>query len=435
MLKNIIFYILSIILLASCSSISSTVVEVGEGWANNSINTVIFRKNAITSDSTHQFLAYYDENGKMIIAKRKLNSSNFDLANSDFTGNTKDAHNAISIALDGNNKLHASWDHHDNPLNYAMGIAALSTQLGDKQNMTGKDENKLSYPQFYNLKNGNLFFLYRSGQSGKGKLVSKLYNIENQQWEDLQDNLIDGEGERNAYWQACVDSQGTIHLSWVWRESWDVSTNHDMAYARSKDGGKTWERSNGKKYNLPITASSAEYAWKIPQKSELINQTSMTADKNGNPYIVTYWTEDNKTNYQIIYLEEGKWKHENTNFRDSSFRLGGGGTKKIPISRPEILLKETQDKPIFYLLFRDAERGNKISMAYNKIGSKESWNVIDLTKESVGEWEPNYDLELWKREEKLHVFAQKVYQIDGEGVATAKPTMIRVLEIKNLPLK
>ncbi|WBL21563.1 BNR repeat-containing protein [Zunongwangia sp. HRR-M8] len=435
MLKNIIFYILSIILLASCSSISNTVVEVGEGWANNSINTVIFRKNAITSNSTHQFLAYYDENGKMIIAKRKLNSSNFDLSHSDFTGNTKDAHNAISIALDGNNKLHASWDHHDNPLNYAIGIAALSTQLGDKQNMTGKDENKLSYPQFYNLKNGNLFFLYRSGQSGKGKLVSKLYNIENQQWEDLHDNLIDGEGERNAYWQACVDREGTIHLSWVWRDSWDVATNHDMAYARSKDGGKTWQRSNGQQYNLPITASSAEYAWEIPQKSELINQTSMTADKNGNPYIVTYWTEDHKTNYQIIYLEEGKWKHENTNFRNSSFQLGGGGTKKIPISRPEILLKETQDKPMFYLLFRDAERGNKISMAYNKIGSKKSWNVIDLTKVSVGEWEPNYDLELWKREKKLHVFAQKVYQIDGEGVATVKPTMIRVLEIKNLPLK
>ncbi|MCL6218085.1 BNR repeat-containing protein [Zunongwangia pacifica] len=419
----------------SCTAVRVDEVRVGEGWANNSVNTTIFRKNAITSIGNYQFLGYYDDNGQMVIAKRELNSSNFDLSKSDFKGNAKDAHNSISLALDGNEKLHVSWDHHDNPLNYALGKTILSTQLGDKMEMTGKEENKLSYPQFYNLKNGNLLFLYRSGQSGEGKLVSKLYNVESQNWTDLHDNLIDGEGARNAYWQACVDQQGIIHLSWVWRETWDVSTNHDMAYARSKDGGETWEKSTGEKYRLPITVNTAEYAWKIPQKRELINQTAMTADRNGNPFIVTYWTEDHKTDYQIIYLENGKWKHENTNFRNSSFQLGGGGTKKIPISRPDILIKETKNNPIIYLLFRDAERENKVSMAYHKLHSDDPWKVIDLTKESVGEWEPNYDLQLWKNKEKLHVFVQKVTQVDGEGLAKAKPTMVRVLEVSNLPKK
>ncbi|MDN3596721.1 BNR repeat-containing protein [Zunongwangia endophytica] len=435
MLKYVCFFNLLILLLTGCSSTKVKDIEVGEGWANNSVNTVIFRKNALVSSGDFQFIAYYDDSSRVILGNRKLNSKKWKLQTSDFTGNTKDAHNAISIALDGDNRLHASWDHHDNPLNYAVSESAFSTTLGEKVAMTGKDENKLSYPQFYNLKNGNLFFLYRSGQSGKGKLVSKLYNIDNREWEDLHDNLIDGEGERNAYWQASVDRNGTIHLSWVWRESWDVSTNHDMAYARSKDGGITWEKSNGERYKLPITASTAEYAWKIPQSSELINQTSMTADKNGNPYIVTYWTEDNKTDYQLIYLEKGEWKHENTNFRNSTFQLGGGGTKKIPISRPEILLKETEDDPVIYLLFRDEERGNKVSMAYHQLNNESPWNVIDLTKESVGEWEPNYDLGLWEREGELHVFVQKVTQVDGEGIAESEPTKVRVLEISNLPLK
>ena len=49
------------------------------------------------------------------------------------------------------------------------------------------------------------------------------------------------EGKRNAYWQACVGANGAIHLSWVWRESASVESNHDMAYACSKDGGKTWQ--------------------------------------------------------------------------------------------------------------------------------------------------------------------------------------------------
>lgn len=419
--------------IASCSPIRTKDIKVGEGWANNSVNTTIFRKNAITSAGEYQFLGYYDNNEHMIIAKRKLNSSNFDLSSSDFTGNAKDAHNSISLAVDGNKQLHVSWDHHDNPLNYAVGDSILSPQLGDKTRMTGKDENKVSYPQFYNLKNGNLLFLFRSGQSGEGKLVSKLYNIETQNWTDLHENLIDGEGERNAYWQASVDTKGTIHLSWVWRESWDVSTNHDMAYARSKDGGKTWEKSTGEKYSLPVTAETAEYSWRIPQKSGLINQTAMTTDKNGNPFIATYWTENNKTDYQIIYLEDGKWKHENTNFRNTSFQLGGGGTKKIPISRPTILLKETKNDPTIYLLFRDQERENKVSLAYHQLHTNKPWKVIDLTKESVGEWEPNYDLELWGKERKLHVFVQKVTQLDGEGLATAPPTEVRILEVSNLP--
>jgi hypothetical protein len=54
-----------------------------------------------------------------------------------------------------------------------------------------------------------------------------------------------------------------------------------MAYARSKDGGMTWEKSTGEAYPLPIRAENAEYAWKIPQGSGLINQTGMAADDRG----------------------------------------------------------------------------------------------------------------------------------------------------------
>lgn len=58
---------------------------------------------------------------------------------------------------------------------------------------------------------------------------------------------------------------------------------------RSFDNGVTWYKSDGEQYKLPITASNAEYACRIPQNSELINQTSMSADAGGNPYIATYW--------------------------------------------------------------------------------------------------------------------------------------------------
>lgn len=110
------------------------------------------------------------------------------------------------------------------------------------QSMTGKQESKVSYPQFYNFSDGDLLFMYRSGQSGKGSLVLNYFNNETRKWKQIQNNLIDGEGERNAYWQASVDKKNRIHLSWTWRETWDVSTNHDIAYAVSSDKGKTWKK-------------------------------------------------------------------------------------------------------------------------------------------------------------------------------------------------
>ena len=103
----------------------------------------------------------------------------------------------------------------------------------------------MTYPEFYCLSGGDLLFAYRSGSSGRGNLVLNRYSLKEKSWSRVQDVLIDGEDQRNAYWQLYVDEQGTIHLSWVWRETWMVETNHDLCYARSSDNGVTWQKSNG----------------------------------------------------------------------------------------------------------------------------------------------------------------------------------------------
>ena len=142
-----IFYLVIILFITSCSSIKIKDIEVGEGWANNSVNTTIFRKNAVASAGDYQFLGYYDNSGKMIIAKRELGLSNFDLNASNFKGNAKDAHNSISLAVDGDQKLHISWDHHDNPLNYAVG-SSLKHGVGNMPNNTEVDV-PLTYGDYY----------------------------------------------------------------------------------------------------------------------------------------------------------------------------------------------------------------------------------------------------------------------------------------------
>jgi hypothetical protein len=82
------------------------------------------------------------------------------------------------------------------------------------------------------------------------------------------------------------------------------------------------------------------------------------------------------------------------------------------------------------LLFRDEERGSKGSaVVVNKVG-KGKWKIIDLTNNSLGAWEPTYDIALWKEKKILDLFVQKVEQVDGEGKADVAPQAVQVLEWK-----
>jgi hypothetical protein len=332
--------------------------------------------------------------------------------------------------VDGSGYLHMAWNHHNNHLHYVKSKAPGSLELTSELSMTGKQEDKVSYPEFYRMPNGNLIFLYRDGESGNGSLVVNQYDIKTKTWKQLHNNLINGEGQRNAYWQACVDSKGWIHISWVWRETPDVASNHDLCYAVSKDGGITWQKSTGEIYQVPITAASAEYAFHIPQKSELINQTSMFADNDGHPYIATYWREDGSLipQYHLVHTANDGWKKEVLDFRKTSFSLSGAGTKRIPICRPQIVAWKTKTNLSVAMIFRDEERESKVSAAINKNLGKDKWTVIDLTQTPVGSWEPTYDTELWRNKNILHLFVQHVEQADAEGQSKLPPQMVEVLE-------
>ncbi|WP_069657953.1 BNR repeat-containing protein [Arcticibacter eurypsychrophilus] len=433
MIRIVVVFLVSLFLSTTlyAQSISKVkVVSVADGWANNSVNAVIFRKNSLVTHKLTQYIAFYDKDRYVVLGKRKLGTKKWKLKQTRYQGNTSDAHNTISIIVDGEGYLHIAWDHHDNALRYCRSISPGSLELTEKLPMAGSLEEKVAYPEFYTMKDGNLLFFYRNGQSGKGNLVINRYDTASKKWSQLHSDLIDGEGKRNAYWQANIDQQGTIHISWVWRESPDVASNHDMCYARSKDGGKTWEKSTSEKYILPITAVSAEYASKIPQNSELINQTSMTADSKGNPFIATYYRIVGSAipQYHIIYHDGTLWKDLNLGFRQIPFSLKGGGTKRIPISRPQVFALNKGKRTTLALLFRDEERGSKVSIAICKDLQQPEWRIKDLSLLPVDSWEPSYDTELWKKQHKLHIFVQRVEQVDGEGKADVPPSAVQVLE-------
>lgn len=414
----------------NAKTLKFNLVPVGNGYSATSVNTTVFRGSSVVTHGDTQYVSYYDEDGYVVLGKRKLSDTAWTLHATQYKGKISDAHNVISIGVDGDGYLHVSFDHHGHPLRYAKGIAPGSLILGELQLMTGKDEDDVTYPEFYSMPDGDLIFAYRSGASGRGNLILNRFDVQSKSWSRIHDVLIDGEGKRNAYWQMYVDPKGIMHLSWVWRETWLVETNHDLCYAKSIDGGKTWLKSDGRQYSLPITMATAEIAWNIPQKSELINQTSMTADRKGNPYIATYWRdqESDIPQYRLVWHDGKQWSMSIVGDRKSPFSLSGGGTKMIPIARPRLV----SDGRKAYYIFRDEERGGKVSLAYTPHLGKKEWSISDVTDFSVDAWEPSLDVNLWNNKRKLHVYVQTSHQGDGERIAEDMETTtpVYILEVK-----
>ena len=403
---------------------------VGYGWARNNANGAVFRKNSVVTHQQTQYTAFYDSLGYIVLAKRALPAGAWQSRRTPYQGKVADAHNTISLMVDGAGYLHLAFAEHNQPLHYCRSQQPGGLELTELLPMLGRQENKLTYPEFHRFPGGDLLFLYRDGGSGNGNLVLNRYEVKTRQWRRLHDVLIDGEGRRNAYWQAAIDGRGTIHVSWVWRESPDVASNHDMAYARSADGGQTWQKSTGETYQLPITERSAEYACRIPPRSELINQTSIAADAQGNPYIATYWRPAGTTvpQYQLIYLAGRQWRVAQVSQRTTPFSLSGAGTKKIPISRPQVLVSTKRGRAVVSVLFRDVERQDRASVAQCADLAKNQWSVKDLNATPLGSWEPSYDTERWKTAGLLDLFVQRTGQGDGETLEKLPAQPVYILE-------
>lgn len=397
---------------------------VAKGFSKTKVNATIYRTNALISHGDTQYIAYYDPDANVILGKRKHGTNQWELHKTQYKGNVNDTHNVICIAIDGKGYLHMSWDHHCHKLNYCRSVKPGSLELTDKMPMTGRKDGVVTYPEFFNLPNGDLLFLYRDGGSGAGNTMLSRYDVKSEKWSVVQDAFINGEKERCSYTnQIAIDRKGVWHISWCWRETPAAHTNHDICYAKSDDEGKTWYKSTGEKYELPITQKNAEVVVAIPQNSELINQTSNTVDSKGNPFICQYWKPEGDVTpqFHLIFHNGKEWQVRQITKRKTPFTLADIGKKPIQISRPKVLIGRNDR---VYVIFRDVERGDGVSIAVADAPNYDKWTIEDISNTKLGPWEPAYDPYLWHRFGILHIFHQSVEWMD----AKKEPTDISVLE-------
>ena len=299
-------------------------VDIAPVWAGHSVGF------ALLTHGDQQFVAYYDGQRRMTLAQRTLGGKTWKFKVLPSTLGW-DSHNYVTMALDSRNCLHVSGNMHAKPLVYFRGNKPLDIDsVAPVNRMTGQNEKRVTYPRFFNGPTGDLIFDYRDGSSGNGNNLFNIYDPATQTWRRLLDApLMDGRGKMNAYMNGPdLGPDGYYHVSWVWRNSPDASTCHDLSYIRSRDLLQ-WETIDGKPLVLPITiATPGVVVDPIPVHGGIVNGMGHVGfDQNQRP-VLSYakYDANGKTQLYLARFENGAWTLTQASHWQTRFEFLGGGS-------------------------------------------------------------------------------------------------------------
>jgi hypothetical protein len=308
---------------------------------------------ALLAERGHQFVAYYDAARRITVLGRKSGDATWSrvqpegrpVPRRDHASHTVgwDSHNSLHLALDRDGCLHLAGNVHADPLVYYRTRAPFDvTTLERLDRMTGGEEARVTYPNFFHGVGGDLLFRYRDGGSGNGSDFINRYDPDARTWRRLLATpLHDGEGERNAYAiSPLLGPDGRHHLLWVWRETPDAATNHSLSYARSRDLVH-WETSTGRALELPLTLARSEIVDPAKPGGGLINMTrDLGFDARGRPLAVyhRYDAQGNSQAYLARPASRGTWDvHQLSDWKFRwAFSGGGSIAAEVTLGRPVV---------------------------------------------------------------------------------------------------
>jgi len=303
-------------------------LPIAEVWAGHPVGFYLL------TAPPRQFVAFYDADRQMVAAQRDLDSAEWDYhVLPERVG--WDSHNDIVMAMDRDGHIHLAGNMHNVTLRYFLTETPGDiTTLERVESMTGEDEERITYPRFRTAPDGAMLFFYRIGGSGRGNEIINRYDEETRTWSRLLDvPLVDGEGERNAYFDGPHPGpDGYYHMCWVWRDTPDCETNHSLSYARSPDMLR-WERSDGTPLDLPITLATGEVVDPVPPGGGLINGNARLGFDTLDRPVIAYHKHDENghTNIYTARLERGEWVRQKVSDWDYRWEFSGRGSINFDI--------------------------------------------------------------------------------------------------------
>lgn len=300
------------------------VIDISPVWPGHPVGF------CLVTCGDRQYVGFYDAERRMTIGARRLDADRFQLVRlPEKVG--WDSHNYVEMAVDNEGFIHLSGNMHCHPLKYFRTTRPHDITTFERiDRMIGREEKRVTYPRFFRGPGGELVFMYRDGGSGEGNRLLNVYDSKTRTWRLLLDTpLTDGRrNDMNIYpANRCpvLGPDGYFHLCWVWRDTPDCETTHDLSYARSRDLTH-WESADGKTIALPITFETPGLVVDpVPVGGGMLGVKLGFDSKKR--VIATYhkYDMDGKTQLFNARLEKGDWRIYQATKWDYRWDFGGRG--------------------------------------------------------------------------------------------------------------
>lgn len=372
------------------------------GLGNAQTDTPPFMPRLKTHEG-RQYYAYWTHAGQLVATARDLPDGEWARNRTGIEIDARNGHWTPSVGIGPDGHIFLNYNTRDSTIRWRRSTYPedISSFGAEREGMTGQNESSVTYLEFTRLLDGTLLVGYRDGQSGAGNWMLNRWNTRAEAWEPVHHPLIDGAWNGNEYnsymWNLVQSDDGMLHYFFCWRETGNVQTNGDLSYARSIDGGETWEKSDGSRYDLPITYGSAEIVDPIPENSNLINQGWASYDPRNNAPHVAYYRDDQNDVTQVFhaFLDDGEWITEAATDRTTNVRLGGPGVVASPIGRMGIVVGDDGD---VHILTRDFENGSWPLLVEKLDGE---WQTSVLYKRNMAWSDVHIDPHRWRADRVL----------------------------------
>ncbi len=337
-------------------SIEAT-IEIDSVWSGHPVDFCLYTR------ENRQYIAYYNANRDMVVGQRNLDDKNFELYVMERTSRETssgtstvlewDSHNNVTIGIDNKGFIHLAGNMHGHPITYFKSTKANDIfSLVQKMELVGTNEKNCTYPHFMLTREGKLLFHYRDGVSGNGNEIYNIYSSEDETWSRMLDvPLTDGQKLMNAYQtQPNVMEDGWYHVYWVWRDTPDCETNHDLSYMKSPDL-KNWYNAFGEKFELPATLDKRRLIVDpIPVKGGIINLSAKLCLDEYNKPIFAYHKYDTVGNLQLYTAQiyNDKWIYKQVTNWDYRWEFLGPGTINFEFNLKDFYKRDDGNYEIDY---------------------------------------------------------------------------------------
>ena len=266
---------------------------------------------AAVADGTYVFIGYYDADRHMAVARLDTATGRLEKTVLSALYNGWDSHDSVTIAMDAAGAPHIAGNMHNTRLTVFRDTTPQAIDHMVADGMTGRDEDRVTYPTFIRGPAGALFFSYREGGSGDGAWIVNRWN--GTHWQRAVDAPVFGSrysgGSVNAYPSDFVlGPDGRFHVAIVWRATPDVATNFRLSYASTADFAH-WTAADGHPITLPLTPDNATVVDDAGQDRGLLNNIRLTLDPSGRPVIA--YSKYDPTGHNAVYvarLESTRWR-------------------------------------------------------------------------------------------------------------------------------